>query len=250
MIQDRQNPDFWDEFEWEQALRDSDDYARRYFQLLERFSDLPAANELITAYLGRGAGDDDCSFDCDQCEERWSCDLSLANEWNTAADNEWDEEEDGEDDDDEEGGTDFERGDEGPVEPGDTYFYESDNRFKLLRQVALGWCNVYAAILPPESRRIGIKALFHLGRALGNLSYSIGDGLYEHPAASVAFAKRALGHLNAALGAMHQLTSEKARLAPLLGAMRQHVFKSRSAVFDHLQECRRRCREDGGKAED
>ncbi len=229
---EKSNPESWNEFEWERALRESDDYARRYFQLLDRFSELPGANQLIAAYIGRGMENGDCALDCDQCEQRWSCEMSLANEWNTASDLDWN------DDEDEDGPDSVDDHDGGERQPGGAYFYESDSRFKLVRQVVLGWCNVYAAILPRESRRTGLKILFHLGRALGNLSYSIGDGMFDHPGAAVAFAKRSLDHLNRALGMLQSLVEEKPRLAPLLGAMKQHILKARGAVFDHLQECR------------
>ncbi len=246
---DKSNPDAWDEFDWERSLRESDDYARRYFQLLERFNDLPGVNELISAYLGYDGGEEgDCDFDCDQCEDRWSCEWSMADEWDLSFDRD-EEEEEAEadflraDEFDKDLDGDLEEGGDNLFELGDSFFYERDDRFKDLRRVALGWCNVYAAVLPRQSRAAGLKILFHLGRGLGNLSYSIGEDGYEYSAASAAYAKRSLGHLNRALGLLRQMAKEHPRLAPLMGAMSRHILEARGGVFDHL----RKCREENGK---
>lgn len=237
----RQNSESWSEFDWERILRESDNYARRYFQLLERFGDLPAAGELINSYLEPHLEGEGCDFDCNQCGDRWNCDISMANEWKTDADLDFEDEESlWEESEWEVEESKDNSGSYSSSEPGDPFFYESDLRFKTLRQVVLGWCNVYAAILPPASRTAGLRILFHLGRALGNLSYSIGDGLYDRPAASTAFAKRSLAHLNTALGMLNRLFEDKSSLAPLLGAIKKHIMEGRTMVFDHLRECRNR----------
>ena len=48
----RQPNENWSEFDWEQALRESDGAAARYIKLLGRFSDLPSADELIARHMG------------------------------------------------------------------------------------------------------------------------------------------------------------------------------------------------------
>jgi len=223
----------WDEFEWERSLRDSDGYAARYFELLRRFCDLPAAEDLIADRMGSDFDDrlPECEWDCETCDRRWDCEYAMTQEW-VAQRGDGDDEDDDEEDEDE--------GDDGPIEPGDSLFYETDPAFNALRQTALGWCNIYAAVLPPEARRLGLRVLFNIGRSLANLSYSIGNGLYENPAGSIAFAKRSLAHLNDALGDLARLTQDRQRLSRLLTAMRGHLLKARQAVVDHLDNCRER----------
>jgi hypothetical protein len=117
-------------------------------------------------------------------------------------------------------------------------FYETDPVFVMLRQAAIGWCNIYAAILPGEARSEGLRILFHIGRALANLAYSIDDGMYEHPPASVAFAKRSLAQLNVAIGLINQLMHDRPRSKRILTTIREHLVKANDAIVDHLQRCR------------
>lgn len=230
------NSDNWTEFEWEEDLRESDEYAAKYFKLLKRFCDLPGAHELIADRMGPDFEDKlpDCELDCDTCPHRWECDSDAPQEWLMNAAGHFDQE----DDEDEE--NEREQARNLPLEPGDELYYEADRTFIAMRQTALGWCNIYAAVLPTELRPSGLNVLYDIGRACANLGYSISDGLYEQPAASVAFAKRSLGHLNRAMGHMARLEKERPRLKPLLQTMKTHLLKTRSAVVDHLEVCRKK----------
>ena len=216
----------WTEYEWEKYLRESDAYAARFFELLKRFCDLPGANQLITRRIARDFKGKmlECEFDCENCDTRWECEFSQVQELDDNA---------LEEDDETESGT-------RPLQPGDAIFFESDPVFVTLRQTALGWCNVYAAILPQEARPLGLKILFHLGRSLANLAYSIGDGIYEQPAASVSLGKRSLSQLNDALGILAQLIKERPRLTKILEAMKNHMLRCRDGLVNHLQSCRSR----------
>ena len=221
----------WDEFEWEKALRESDAYAARYFELLERFCDLPGGNELIADRMGRDFEDrfPECDYDCESCESRFECDCPAAQEWTPGeTDTSVDDRSDRYDDDD------------GLDDDDDPLFYETHPAFNMLKQTAMGWCNVYSAILPTDARRAGLVILFHIGRALANLAYSIGDGQFEQPASSIAFGKRSLAQLNEAVGLLSRLTGERPRLKGLLGVIREHLLKSRQVVLDHLDACRKR----------
>ena len=220
----------WDEFQWEQALRESDGSAARYFQLLKRFADLPAADELISDRMGPDFEDDipDCDFDCDSCSNRWQCEFAPPLDWETSDDRDPAEKENDSDE------------PEKPLEPGDSLFYETRPAFRSLRQVALGWCNVYAVILPDECRPEGLQVLYNIGRALAYLSGAIGDGLYEQPARNLAFGKRALAAINTSLGGMDTLIRQQPRLKNLLGAMRKHLLTARQSAVDHVQRTRKR----------
>ena len=220
----------WTAYDWEKYLRESDRYAAHFFELLKRFCDLPGARELIAQKMGKEFKGDvlDCSFDCDHCDSRWDCEFSNFEEMDELPPPA---------DDDEDDDSPEDAGDDRPMEPGDMLFYETEPAFNTLRQTAIGWCNVYAAILPPDTRPLGLKILFHLGRALANLAYSIGDGTYEQPAASVALGKRSLDQLNTALGLLAELLRDRPRLAKILGAMKTHLFHCQEAVEDHVQKC-------------
>lgn len=224
----------WDEFEWEKALRESDDYASRYFQLLKRFCDLPGSNELIAKSMGDEADDQlpPCDYDCEECEDRWDCEFAVTQDWSVGGDRPPDDDEEPQ-----------EEGDPGPPQPGDALFFETDPVFVMLRQTAMGWCNVYAAMLPADARVTGVRVLCHIGRSLANLAYCIGDGYYDQPSGSIAFAKRSLGHLNRAVGFLNQMIQERPRLEQLLATIRNHLMKAREGLLEHLHNCRKRLAE-------
>lgn len=219
----RQPNENWTEFDWEEALRESDAMAERYFQLLKRFSDLPSGDELIAKRMGP-------EFDPAMLDMDSAVDDDLADWPEDDNSGQW---HDGDDD--------LEPGEPGePSEQEQTLYYETDPVFIALRQNSVGWCNVYAAILPREARERGLKVLYHLGRSLANLAYSIDDGSYEQPAASIAFAKRSLASLNLALRELELLIHEHRRLHQLLKTMRKHLIECVDRVVDHLNRCRNR----------
>jgi len=211
----RQPDDTWNEFDWERALRDSDEQARKYFQLLQRFCDLPGGEELIARQMGGGFEQSFLDFDLGD----------LGNDWDL----------DGPDDD---GPDDDHEGHEGVDEDDDVLFYERDPVFSSLRQAAVGWCNVYAAILPDDARPEGLKVLYYIGRALANLAFGIDDGTYDQPAGSVAFVKRSLFCLNRAIGAVHRLTQDHPRYEELLRTIRVHLVSCTDGLTDHIQRAR------------
>lgn len=206
----RQPDDTWNEFDWERALRESDEQARKYVQLLQRFCDLPGSEELIARQMGG-------SFD------QMLPDFSFETDWDLDGLN---EELEGEIDDDSDDGDD------------DVLFYERDPVFSSLRQAAVGWCNVYAAILPEEARRDGLNVLYYIGRALANLSFGIDDGAYEHPAGSIAFAKRSLACLNRAIGTLDRIVQAHPRYEELLRTIRNHLVGCTDGLTDHIQRAR------------
>jgi len=219
-----QPSDNWSEFDWEGALRESDEFANQYFALLKRFCDLPSANELIVRNMGPDYDQDAFDFDL---EMQMSQD-----EWNTFREvMSGIEEGDGEE---------SKVGDVEDHDPTDDdfLFYETDPVFTSIRQAAIGWCNVYAAILPPEAREQALKVLYYIGRALANLAYSIDDGMYEQPAASIAFAKRSLANLNDAIGTINLLIKDSPRFEKILIAIRNHLVQGVDRVVDHIQKCR------------
>ena len=221
----------WTEFDWEQALRESDEFAARYFRLLKRFCDFPGANELIATHMGPEFKDEmpDCDFDCQDCQQRWDCEFSAAIEWASGEEGLAPAEEPAGEPDPEE---------TEDMEEGEPAMYEADPAFVVLRQAAIGWCNIYAAILSPDARPQGLKVLYHIGRSLANLAYSINDGMFEQSDASIAFAKRSLAHLNKAVGLLNDLINEKSRSKKILSTIRSHLIRANDALIDRLHRCR------------
>ena len=214
----RQPDDSWTEFDWERALRESDGQARKYFQLLQRFCDLPGGEELIAGKMGGDFEESFLDFDLGGLHDNW---------------------EDGGDDDDEPPAGDREDGPAtGDNDDDDVLFYERDPVFSSMRQAAVGWCNVYAAILPGEARREGLNVLYHIGRALANLAFGIDDGTYDQPAATIAFVKRSLHSLNQAIAAIDRLLAEHPRYEDLLRTIRSHLIASADGLTDHIQRAR------------
>ncbi|MBT3287140.1 MAG: hypothetical protein HN849_06100 [Victivallales bacterium] len=211
----RQPDDSWSEFDWERALRESDEQARKYFQLLQRFCDLPGGEELIAGQMGGSFQEAFLDFDLGDLHGEWDDELPGAEklaEGNEAS---------GED-----------------TEDDNVLFYERDPVFSSLRQAAVGWCNVYAAILPGEGRKEGLNVLYHIGRALANLAFGIDDGVYDAPAGSVAFAKRSLSSLNQAIATIDRLLQDHPRYEELLRTIRGHLINSTDGLTDHIQRAR------------
>jgi len=208
----RQPDNTWNEFDWERALRDSDEQARKYFQLLQRFCDLPGGEELIARQMGGDFEQVFLDFDLGDLGSDWDPD-SL-------------------DDDASEPSGDL------PGEDDDVLFYERDPVFSSLRQAAVGWCNVYAAILPDEARPDGLRVLYYIGRALANLASGIDDGVYDQPAGSVAFSKRSLSCLNRAIAAIDRLVQDHPRYEELLRTIRTHLVSCTDGLTDHIQRAR------------
>jgi hypothetical protein len=223
---DWENSDRWDEREWEQALQYSDDMAARYFRMLDRYGDLPDAEELIAARLG-----DQQLFEIEEPEflqeEGWGFD-------DTSEIGEPDAEGEGDSDGDGDGAYDEQMG------PGDTLYFETCPVYQKARQVALGWCNILASVLQPEDRFWGMKVLFHMGRILSYLSLSVGDGTYERVTGSISFAKRALAEINTILGELDAKTRETPKYATMFRLIRELVLDNRELVVTHLFECRKR----------
>lgn len=204
----------WDEFEWEQALKYSDHVAARYFRMLDRFGDLPDGEDFIVAKIG-----DQNFFEVDD---------------DTDFDDDWESDEDGD-------GFSGEGDDDvDSIAPGDSLFYETYSVYKKTRQVSLGWCNILATVLQPDDRIWGAKILFYFGRMLSALSVSIGDGTFERPAGSVAFAKRASSHLNHVLGEINAKEQLSPAYEPMFKMVREHLLELHDEIIDYLTDLRRR----------
>ena len=207
----------WDEFEWEQSLKYSDHVAARYFRMLDRFGDLPDGEELIVAKIG-----DNNFFDVED-------DGSYSDEWT----------------DDSEPSDSFSSGDDDSddldsVAPGDSLFFETYTVYKRTRQVSLGWCNILATVLQSEDRMWGAKILFPFGRILSCLAVSIGDGTFERPSGSIAFAKRAAAQLNDILGEINQKQQQTPAYEAMFKMVREHLLELHDDIIDYLGDLRRR----------
>ncbi|MDP7743440.1 MAG: hypothetical protein QGF67_18515 [Lentisphaeria bacterium] len=217
-MDDRNQPDWnkseqWTEFQWEQALKYSDHSAARYFRMLDRFGDLPDAEELIAASLG------DLGF--------FELDDEFAEDW--AEEDEFDE--------DAESGTSDDDGD--PIVPGDAMYFETSLVYKRARQISLGWCNIEASVLAKEDHMWGLVILLHLGRLLSYLALSIGDGTFDRAAASIAFGKRSLSQINTILGELQGKSQESPKYAGMFNLVSEHLLETHDMLVAHIENCRR-----------
>ena len=232
-----------DEFGWENDFRKDDEYVASYISLLKRFADLPESNQLIAQQLGESSEPEEmqktdafpeCDLNCKQCSHRWNCDFAIPELSDENAEWQIDEDNPGEDDNGNRQGDQS----EDEVQAGDILFYENAPSFVLLRQTALGWCNIYATALPSDGCFTGARVLFHISRALTHLAASVGDGLYTYIGANIAFAKRALQDVNQAVGHINELSERHPDLEKLLQTVRGQLLKVREMVLTHLRERR------------
>lgn len=225
---DWENCDNWTEYSWEEALKFHDDVAGRYFSMLDRYGDLPDADEIIAAKLGSealGEFDDADTFSF-EVDFGWDSDFD--------------------DDDDLDADAEAEDAEaEEPAVPGDLLYFETAGVFKATRQLALGWCNIMSSVLSPEDRFWGMTVLFRMGRILRYLSLGIGDGTYERLNASIAFSKRALAEVNLIIGEIDGMLKRNPRYHTVFGYIREHLLKVEETLVDFLLDCRKR-RENGG----
>lgn len=223
-VNDRNQPDWknseqWSEFQWEQALKYSDHSAARYFRMLDRFGDLPDAEELIAASLGDLGF---FEFD-DEFSEDWTEEDEFGDDAETEGSNEGDDE----------GG---EGGD--PIAPGDAMFFETSPVYKRARQISLGWCNIEASVLAKEDHMWGLIILLHLGRLLSYLALSIGDGTFDRAVASIAFGKRSLSQINNILGELQTKSQECPKYAGMFNLVSEHLLETHDMLVGHVEECR------------
>ena len=212
------------EFEWEQALRESDEYAQKYFELLQRFCDLPDSERLIAKRMGPDYAERMGEHMFEDEVGPWEDMLDVEEPgWGLALPSFESKADDDEENDE---------------EAAQALFYETNPTFGSLRQAATGWCNVYSAILPSEKRALGLQALYHMGRALANLAYSLEEGANGIQAASLALAKRSLASLNMAVGLVQQIGREQPEIASLVGTIGTHLIRCTDGVVDHISTCR------------
>ncbi len=221
-VPDWDSSDTWQESEWEAALKYSDHLASRYFRMLERFDDLPNAEELIAAKLGKQ--------NFFQLE-----DVEYSSEW-------WDDPDDFDDMDPDTADDELEVLDR--IERGDALFFETSPVYTKSRQITLGWCNIVGSALLPADRFWGIRVLFQLGRLVSYLSLSIGDGTFDNINASIIFAKRSLFQINQIIGDIEAKSSEVQQYRPMFNIVNTYLLENHDLVVDYLLDCNKRQKDD------
>ena len=190
----------WDEFEWEKLMRKSDLYAHEYMRLFERFGDLPVGEDLIMHELK--------SFDLPQFVED-DFDIEISSD-------------------------DFEDIDLEMEKP----YFETDKSYILLRQVSIGWCNIFATLLNMEHRPYGVRIIFHLGRALAYYQGALADGVYAKPESFIAATKRCLDNVNKAIGEIDDLGRKRDVYDNVTKSMKGHLRQVHDNMIDHLNKLR------------
>ena len=206
----------WREFEWEEALKYSDHIASRYFRMLDRFGDLPDAEELIAKKLGEY---NFFYFDDADDSDHWY------EEFENIDEPEREEE--------------FNIYD---LEPGDSLYFESCPVYQKAKRMTLSWCNILASVLLPEDRFWGLKILFHLGKLLSYISLGIDDGTFEHINGNIIFAKRALQQINQILHEIESKGKEHSGYLPMFQTVTKHLLSNRDILVSYLLDCLKRQR--------
>ena len=214
----------WDEFEWEQAFKFSENMSSQYFKMLRRFGDFPNAERLIANELGDinllKALDDEDSIEMEFDFLNDSDSDSLDSEF----------------DDDDESGSDLFK----PI-AGDPLFFEACPLYLQDKQVSLGWTNVLSTVLDEKDRMWGMMILFGLGRILSYLSMALGDGVFEPVDESIALGKRVLHQINYILG---ELDKKEEQYEELFTFIREQLLETRDSTFDFLTDMRKRKKRD------
>ncbi len=214
---DWDNCDNWRECDWENALKYSDDLASQYFHMLEQYSDLPYAEDLIAKKLNE--------------KNMVPCDHVFGDyEWYTDSKEQDDFDDDFIDPEVEIGGS----------QPGDSLFYETSPIYQKASQITLGWCNVLSSVLSPDDRFRGLNVLFHMGRMLSFISLSISDGTYEHINGNMIFTKRALNLVNQILGELKKMEKKCSRYTTVFDIVQKHLLECHDLLIDYLLECKDR----------
>jgi hypothetical protein len=217
---DWSNSDSWDEFEWEEALKHRDDLAAHYFRMLERFGDLPDADQIITAKLGHQS-----LLDFEQelfgTEDLWQ-----------------DDDEFDDDDELEEDGMAADQ--EGlPLPPGDSLYYETMPVYRKVEKITRGWCNIQATVLRGDSRMWGLQVMFRLSRIMSYLAISIGDGTCAQQPASITLAKRAAYESNLILGELQRKSAESDKYKRMLLPIIDLLMEAHEMMVDYLMGLRK-----------
>ena len=195
----------WNEFEWELAMRSSDDFACRYFNLLDQYGDFPGAENYIQAKLDDKLPD----YPEDDFMEYEIEDFFEQSEGNEAPN------------------------EDSPIFSG--IYYETQRSYRVLRQVSIGWCNIFATHLTPEKYLLGTHILYHLGRATAHLASSLADGKYtESLAVHIASGKRAMKQLNEVLGLIAHLPQTVPSDREIRDALHKHLCEVQQEISDHL----------------
>ncbi|MCH2175321.1 MAG: hypothetical protein MK193_06295 [Lentisphaeria bacterium] len=210
------NAEEWDEFEWEKTFKYSEHLSASYFELLNKFGDLPGADDYITQKLGDrfppAMEDSEVFQNIEVGGDAFS--LEDGDVW--------------EDGDDEGLG----------VYPGHPLFYESTPVFIRARQLALGWSNVLASVIQPHDKMWGLEIQLYLGRIMTYSSLCIGDGTYQRPNSSIAFCKRILYQINMVIGKIDEKKGESANYNSMFKKILQLLLETHDLTVGLLQELR------------
>lgn len=228
-----------DEFEWERSFRQSDDFARKYFQLLRRYGDLPDGEDLITKKLTKIFGEEfvDATYGYDD----YFSDTDLSPLDNPELDL-----------DDLEDDVDGQLGAGSGAVPGDDDFdkeltgrpgMESIDRHchelvVTLTQTAMGWCNLYSCLLTKEHRGDGLRVMFFVSRALANISISLEEMIRWEVSAAVARAKRCLDNVNQAIGLINDMKESNPAIREVMTTIQTQLIKCADDLGEYIRECR------------
>jgi len=217
----------------DELLRMNDQFAARYFSLLERFGDLPACDELIMTQLKKefpaefleSLSDYQDKVDLEPPDDLDQSNLQDGRSWESP------------------------ESEEAPPEM--ALMRQLDARGRkiaaFIYQCVFDWCNIMAILIPQESAVPGTRIQFFLCRTLGNL-HACMESLASHELASAsAYCKRVLRFAEISLLLLQQFEKNcPVQINDLLTVRNKQLALLLKDIKEQLQDCQTLQRMEGG----
>jgi hypothetical protein len=203
MGEDFEEPEIWDEYQWERFLQQQDRNTEKYFGLLEKYIDHPDRDRIIAREMGWESFDEEWDEEAESiCDEEV---VDCAEE--------------------EEGDGDFEKFSQSPV-------YQDTLKLHA-------WINSWLDKDPclkdhPEAVRLATRSAVCGAKLAAALC---GDDLTEL-GMTIAYLKRGLKAANDALDASAKLADEKKITGRQKGSLNRLLFRVRDRIVDLMSEYR------------
>ena len=222
------------EREFEDYMDMSELFFARYFNLLDRFYDLPACDELIMSQLRKEFPEDFiASLESYEDPSNLEDDLEDEEERNKRISNLMAEYE----------------GQELPAEI--RMLRQLEHRGRKLGwifyQGIMDWSNIHIILLSTSLGKLALRVMFYLGRSMGSFNQGM-DSLADHETSlGIVHFKRVQAYCNFSITLMRELSKHvTADIRAILTSRIQQIAKQREELEEHIADCRELLRLEGG----
>ncbi len=218
----------------DELLQLNDQFAARYFSLLDRFGDLPACDELIMTQLKKEFPAEFLESLTDY-QDKIELELPEDFEGGNLRDSQINEAIDS----------------GGELPPEMELMKQLDLRGRkiaaFIYQSALDWCNILAILIPPENILLGTRIQFFLSRTLGNLNACMESLISHELATAAAYCKRVLRFAEISLLLLQQFEKKcPAQIVDLMKIRNQQLTSLLQDIRAQLRDCQALQRMEGG----